>query len=127
VSAYLDTHVAVRLANSDLSLISQPALDTIAKTDLLISPMVLLELEYLFELKKETRLTAEDIQRKLELELGVRVCPLNFRAITRVAAGEKWTRDPFDRIIVAHAKANGLSPLISADRLIMQNYPRCIW
>jgi PIN domain nuclease of toxin-antitoxin system len=127
VSAYLDTHVAVRLANADLAAISPNALDEIAKTDLLVSPMVLLELEYLFELKKETRISADDLRRKLEYELGVKVCRLNFQEITAIAAGEKWTRDPFDRIIVAHAKANGLSPLISADRLIMQNYPRCIW
>ena len=127
MSAYLDTHVAVRLANGDLTQISQAALDTVARADLLISPMVLLELEYLFELKKETRLTADDVQRKLEFELGVRVCSLEFRSIVRVAASEKWTRDPFDRIIVAHAKANGISTLISADRLILLNYPRAVW
>lgn len=54
MSAYLDTHVAVRLAHAELSRISQPAIDTIARMNLLLSPMVLLELEYLFELKKET-------------------------------------------------------------------------
>ncbi len=127
MSAYLDTHVAVRLANGNLSQISPSALDVTAKTDLLISPMVLLELESLFELKRETRLTAEDLLHKLELELGVRVCQLSFRSIARVAAGERWTRDPFDRIIVAQARAHGLSELISADRLILQHYPRAIW
>ena len=127
MSAYLDTHVAVRLAHGELSRVSQAAIDTIARMNLLISPMVLLELEYLFELKKETRLSADDIQRKLEYELGVRVCKLSFATIAKIASGEKWTRDPFDRIIVAHAKANGLSALISADRLILQNYPRAIW
>lgn len=127
MSAYLDTHVAVRLAHAELSRISQPAIDTIARMNLLLSPMVLLELEYLFELKMETRLTAGDIQRKLEYELGVRVCDLSFASIATIASGVRWTRDPFDRIIVAHAKANGLSPLISADRLILQNYPRAVW
>jgi PIN domain nuclease of toxin-antitoxin system len=127
LSAYLDTHVAVRLAHGDLTSISRKAMETMAQTDLLVSPMVLLELEYLFELKKETRLSADDIRRKLEAELGVRVCGLSFQSITAVAAREKWTRDPFDRIIVAHAKANGLSTLISADRLILQNYPRAVW
>jgi len=123
----LDTHVAMRLANADLAQISQTALDTIARTDLLISPMVLLELQYLFEFKKETRLSAEDVQRKLEFELDVSVCGFAFRSIASVAAGEKWTRDPFDRMIVAHAKANGLSTLIAANRLIRQQYPRAVW
>jgi PIN domain nuclease of toxin-antitoxin system len=127
LSAYLDTHVAVRLAHGDLTQISQPALDAIARTDLLISPMVLLELEYLFELKKEVRLSVDDVQRKLEYELGVRVCDLDLRAIARIAADEKWTRDPYDRLIVAHARANGLSTLLSADRLILKNYPRTVW
>jgi len=127
LSAYLDTQVAVRLAHGDLTLISQAALDVIARTDLLISPMVLLELEYLFELKKEARLSVDDVQRKLEFELDVRVCEFNFRSIVKVAAGEKWTRDPFDRLIVAHARANGLSTLLSADRLILQHYPRSVW
>jgi PIN domain nuclease of toxin-antitoxin system len=127
VSAYLDTHVAVRLAHGDLSQISEEALDVIAKNNLLISPMVLLELEYLFELKGETRLSVADMQRKLEYELDVRVCGLSFGMVVQVAGGEKWTRDPFDRMIVAHAKANHLSPLITADRLIRQNYPRAIW
>ncbi len=125
--AYLDTHVAVRLAHGELSAISQAAIDTIARMDLLISPMVLLELEYLFEIKRETRLSAEDIERKLEYELGVQVCSLSFTSIARKAAREKWTRDPFDRIIVAHARTNALSALISADRLILQNYPRAVW
>ncbi len=127
MSAYLDTHVALRLAHAELAQISKAAIETIARTDLLISPMVLLELEYLFELKKETRLTAEDVQRKLEYELGVKVCGLGFASIAKIASGEKWTRDPFDRIIVAHAKANGMSVLLSADRLILQKYPRAVW
>ena len=127
MSAYLDTHVALRLAHAELAQISQAAIDTIAKMDLLISPMVLLELEYLFELKKESRLTTEDVQRKLEYELGARVCGHSFASIAKVASGEKWTRDPFDRMIVAHAKANGLSVLLSADRLIRQNYPKAVW
>jgi PIN domain nuclease of toxin-antitoxin system len=127
LSAYLDTHVAVRLANGDLGLLSPASLEAMSKTDLLISPMVILEIEYLFELKKKIKLSADDIQRKLEFELGVRVCDFSFPAIVQVASREKWTRDPFDRLIVAHAKANGISTLISEDRRIRENYPRTVW
>ena len=126
MSAYLDTHIAVRLADGDLDKLSPTAMQTIARTDLLLSPMVLVELEYLFELNK-IRLSADDVRRKLEFELGVRVCQFSFQAIADVAFREKWTRDPFDRIIVAHARVNGISSLISADRLIRQNYPRAVW
>lgn len=127
MSAYLDTHVAVRLANGDLSLLSPAALEAMSRTDLLISPIVILEIEYLFELKKKIKLSAEDIRRKLEFELGVRVCDFSFPEVVQVASREKWTRDPFDRLIVAHAKANGISTLISEDRKIRENYPRTIW
>jgi PIN domain nuclease of toxin-antitoxin system len=40
---------------------------------------------------------------------------------------EKWTRDPFDRLIVANAKANGFAWLISADEHIRNHYPRAVW
>jgi PIN domain nuclease of toxin-antitoxin system len=126
VSAYLDTHVAVWLAQGDLKLLSPSAVEAASKNDLLISPMVLLELEYLYELNK-IRLSADEVLRKLEFELGVRVCELSFRTIVQVASREKWTRDPFDRMIVGHASTNGIAALISADRVIRENYPRAIW
>ncbi len=88
--------------------------------------MVVLELEYLYELKR-TKLQARELLLKLEHEAGVRVCDLSFPALAHVALDEKWTRDPFDRIIVAHAKANGWAALISADETIARNYARTVW
>ena len=35
--------------------------------------------------------------------------------------------DPFDRLIVANAKANSFAWLISDDEAIAKNYPRTIW
>ena len=93
---------------------------------LLISPMVLIELEYLYEVNR-ILLPSRDLKLKLEYELGVRVCDLDFASIANVVLNEKWTRDSFDRFIVAQAKANGFSPLISADMEIRQHYPRAIW
>jgi PIN domain nuclease of toxin-antitoxin system len=40
---------------------------------------------------------------------------------------EAWSRDPFDRIIVALAKVNGLAWLISADEEIAEHYPQTVW
>ncbi|HEX4322000.1 MAG TPA: PIN domain-containing protein [Acidobacteriaceae bacterium] len=124
--AYVDTHIAVRLANAEIQLLTEQALDAMAANSLRISPMVVLELEYLFELGRIS-ISANDVVRKLEYELDLRICDLDFQKIMDVACHEKWTRDPFDRVIVAHAKANGLSPLISADRLIRENYLRAVW
>jgi PIN domain nuclease of toxin-antitoxin system len=93
---------------------------------LLVSPTVLLELEYLREAGR-IRLPARDIQRKVEHELGVRLCDLPFSAIVSAALDESWTRDPFDRLVVANAKANGFASLISADNEIARHYPRTVW
>jgi len=124
--AYLDTNVVVWLAQGSLDRISDKAKQHLNEAELLISPMVLLELEYLFEVKR-IRLGARDIFLKVEHELSVRRCDLPFASITNAALDEKWTRDPFDRMIVAHAKANGFSYLISSDEEINQHYPRTIW
>jgi PIN domain nuclease of toxin-antitoxin system len=124
--AYLDTLVAVWLATGKLSRFSSNTRDLLEVTDLLLSPMALLELEYLYEAKR-IKLPARDIQRKVEQELGVRLCELPFAAIAGAALDEKWTRDPFDRMIVANAKANGFAWLISADEEIRKHYPRTVW
>jgi PIN domain nuclease of toxin-antitoxin system len=88
--------------------------------------MVLIELEYLHEIGR-VRLGARDVLRKLSQEIGLIVCDLSFPSVAEAALDEKWTRDPFDRAIVAQAKANGLALLISADEEIRQHYPRAIW
>ena len=88
--------------------------------------MVLLELEYLYELKR-IRLPARDLFQKVAHETGLRLCDLPFPTIVGSSLDEKWTRDPFDRLIVANAKANGFASLISADEEIWRHYPRTIW
>ena len=91
-------------------------------SELLISPIILVELEYLFEIGR-TEMTSRDVQLKIEHELNIRVCNFPFAPIAKLAVDEKWTRDPFDRIIVAQAKINGFSPLVSADEKIQLHYP----
>jgi PIN domain nuclease of toxin-antitoxin system len=124
--AYLDTHALVWLSQGSLDDISPSVTRLIQHADLFYSPMVYFELELLYEIKR-IRQSARDIQRKVEYELGVRLCDLPFHTIAAAALDEKWTRDPFDRLIVANAKANGFAWLISADESIRQNYPRAVW
>lgn len=59
--------------------------------------------------------------------MAVEVCTLPFTAVTEAALEESWTREPFDRLIVAQAKANGYAALITADRLIRANYSQALW
>jgi PIN domain nuclease of toxin-antitoxin system len=126
VIAYLDTNVVVWLAQGDLARIPLTAQNVLDQGDLLISPMVLVELEYLYEVNR-IRLSSRDVLRKISHEAGVRVCDLAFPRVADVVLDEKWTRDPFDRTIVAQAKANGLALLVSADEEIRKHYPRAVW
>lgn len=124
--AYLDTQALVWLSQGSLDDISPKVTRLIEQADLYYSPMVFFELELLFEIKR-IKQSARDIQRKVEFELGVRLCDLPFATIAAAALDEKWTHDPFDRLIVANAKANGFAWLISADESIRQHYPRAVW
>ena len=88
--------------------------------------MVFLELEYLYETRR-AKLPALQTAAKIEAELGITVCDYPFPKVAYAALGESWTRDAFDRIIVAHAKANGMAPLITADEQIRNHYASAVW
>lgn len=124
--AYLDTHALLRLMLGRAARIGRKASQLIRRSELLVSPMVLLELEYLYEIHR-IKLRARDILAKAEHEIDLRVCDLPFAVVAAAALDEKWTRDAFDRMIVAQAKANGLAPLISSDEEIAEHYPRTVW
>lgn len=87
--------------------------------------MVLLELQLLFEIgrAKDPALKVAD---SLARDLGVEVCDQSFHSVAASAMEIKWTRDPFDRLIVAHASAND-APLITKDEKIRRHYKRAVW
>ena len=124
--AYLDTNVVIWLSQSKPRRVGKEVTRLLRGAELLISPMVVLELEYLYDLRR-TLFRSRDLQHKLEQELSVHVCEFPFNRIVETALDEGWTTDPFDRLIVAHAKANGLAPLITADTNIAEHYPRTVW
>ena len=123
---YVDTQVALWLAEANLAKISRKALSLIQIADLRISPMAVVELQYLYEVGRIV-VTPPDILVKLTAEIGLNVCDHPFPIIAELAVGETWARDPFDRIIVAHAKANGVAPLLTPDEAIHANYQNARW
>ncbi len=84
-----------------------------------------MELELLHEIGR-LRPTASRVLSVLGQEVGLRVCDLPFRTVVDQALKEAWGRDPFDRLIVANAKANGAA-LITKDEKIHRNYSRVVW
>lgn len=123
--AYLDTHVLVRLYLGQIDKLSPAARDTIERSELRVSPAAVLELEFLHEIRR-LKPAALDLMAALSAEIGVRVCDLPFSHVVNEALSEKWGRDPFDRLIVAQAKANS-SPLVSKDETLRAHYPLTVW
>ena len=124
--AYLDTHVVVWLAQNTLQRFSKAVIDQIDASDLRISPIVLLELSYLFEIRRIVQ-PPEALRKQLEVQIGLKVCTHPFTEIVETALSETWTRDPFDRLIVAHARVSGLANLITADEEIRDHYVNAVW
>lgn len=122
---YLDTHVVVWLYRGELKLLSKASREQMERDDLLVSPAVLLELEYLSEIRRQ-RPSALTVIGALERDIGLQVCELPFATVVRQALEEKWGRDPFDRLIVAQARANN-APLITKDDKIRQHYRPALW
>lgn len=122
---YLDTHVAVWLYVPKTDLLSDIARRRIDDDDLYVSPMVLLEIEFLREIGRLS-VGAEAIYQELHQKIGLRICELEFLPTIRSALDLVWTRDPFDRVIVGHASAAD-KDLLTRDELILANYPRACW
>lgn len=123
--AYLDTHVLIWLYDGAVDRLTKPAKRAIEKSDVFISPASILELEILHEIGRR-RSPAKNLVSALQRDIGLQICNLPFHSTAVHATGEAWTRDPFDRLIVANAKAANAS-LITADSQIRRHYARAIW
>ncbi len=122
---YLDTHVVVWLYAGDIERLSEKAKNLINDHDLYISTIVQLELQYLFEIQRITH-AARDIISDLSIRIGLQVCDKSFSHIVNGTLSLSWTRDPFDRIIVANA-ALAKKILLTRDQNILDNYENAQW
>ncbi|MBT9584250.1 PIN domain-containing protein [bacterium] len=122
---HLDTHVVVWLHQGDLEKFSERGAQAIEKHPLVYSPIVLLELRYLFEIGR-IAICEDAILADLRQQIGLEVCTSSHLEVTRAACQEDWTRDPFDRTIVAQARM-AACPLLSRDRKIQDHYSSAFW
>jgi len=122
---YLDTHVAAWLFAGKTDALPQRARARIEENDLLISPAAILELQYLYEIERVAE-PAQVVLDALGQEIGLKVCDLPFPRVAGAALSLGWTRDPFDRFIVAQASVQGAA-LLTKDRDIHDHYPHAVW
>ncbi len=121
---HLDTHVVVWMISGDRKRLS-PVRERIESNVLVISPIVRMELSFLYEIGR-IRLPPDEIVATLVDRVGLRVSNASFDEVVMEASSLSWTRDPFDRLIVANAKIDR-KPLLTADQTILQNFPPAVW
>jgi PIN domain nuclease of toxin-antitoxin system len=122
---FLDTHVVVWLFSGEAARLSRNAKATIEANDLVISPAVKLELTYLQEIGR-LQAPADVMVRDLAVRIGMQVDGESFERIIEHALRSLWTRDVFDRIIVAHAQVNE-ETLLTKDAVIRKHYGKAVW
>ena len=124
-TVYLDTHVVVWLFYGETDKFTRPVKDLINNNEIIISPVVLLELQYLLESKKISH-KSNKIVNYLSKNIGLKVLNNNFIDTIELAIKNNFTRDPFDRIIVSEALLYN-SKLITKDRQILEFYENAVW
>lgn len=122
---YLDTHVIVWMYAGKIDKLTEQAKKLINRHELFISPIVRLELQYLYEIQRIT-IKANEIILNLSDQIGLQICNKNFNTIVSGSFDLSWTQDTFDRIIVANAAINH-NTLVTKDQNILNNYEKAVW
>lgn len=121
---HLDTHVALWLAAGDRRRL-RPVAKTLREGAAQISPMVVLEMEVLREIGR-LKHPVDEILALLRDDHDITQATGDLGAIAARARLLRWTRDPFDRLITAHALSHHVT-LLTADETIRANCPQAHW
>jgi PIN domain nuclease of toxin-antitoxin system len=122
---FLDTHTAVWLYEGEAGRFTDKGIALLEQEILTISPVVLLELEYLFEIGRLIKKPG-NILEYLEDRFGISITDIGLLKLIHRACNQFWTRDPFDRLIVCHADLEQ-ALLLTKDETILFHYPRAVW
>ena len=122
---HLDTHVVCWLYEGRTDLLSASAVNALEHGQLLVSPMVDLELQLLYEIGR-IRKGSQVVLAALAREIGLDVTAPSLPRVVATARALSWARDPFDRLIVAEALLTGAA-LITKDRWIRRHCAAVLW
>jgi PIN domain nuclease of toxin-antitoxin system len=118
---YLDTHIVVWFYANDKQRFSTAMQTLMNQHEWTISPVVRLELQYLHEIGRINP-TADTIIGYLVQRVGLTLCSKPFNDVIAKATQLSWTRDPFNRILVAQASLHA-DLLVTSDQTIRARYP----
>ncbi len=122
---FLDTNAVIWLYQAELNRFSDEVKLIMESNDLVISPLVKLELKYLFEVQRVNQ-KPDRIIGGLYDSIGLQLHNVPLTALIEQSLYETWTRDPFDRLITAHARLEKKG-LITKDETILNHYSKAIW
>jgi PIN domain nuclease of toxin-antitoxin system len=122
---YLDTHAVVWLYSGDVDRFPVGAREALENDDIGASPVVLLELQYLWETGR-IREEGHVIASRLSGMIGLRIVEQSFTAVVQESMRQNWTRDPFDRFIASQAILEGV-PLLTKDKTIRRHCSLAFW
>ena len=122
---FLDTHVAVWIVATETQRLSATAAAAIRASDsVVVSPVVLLEIQYLVEAERLRRGT--NAATSVLATAGIGIHDVSLAEVVSKAVEVVWTRDPFDRLIVGHAITQEAA-LVTKDQNVLDHYPRAVW
>ena len=122
---HLDTHALVWLYLGEVERFPATLRERLGSACPLYSPMVRVELALLHEIGRIAAGPAEILDALAGVS-GLRAAESQFERVAQIAATLRWARDPFGRLIAAHALADDL-PLVTRDANILANCPVAVW
>jgi PIN domain nuclease of toxin-antitoxin system len=123
--AFLDTHAAVFLYEGRTDVWGPASRALVESVPLLVSPAVRLELQFLREIEKLT-VEPDAILASLYTDCNVTRSADALEDVVRASLPLSWTRDPFDRMIVATSILHDAA-LLTRDRRILEHAPNAVW
>ena len=125
LSVHLDTNVLLWISQGRIRTLGDRAFRLATRLPWVISPIVSLELEILHEIGR-IKATPKGVLNAVREQGSLRFSGTAFADIMEGAAGLSWTRDPIDRLVTAHAMADG-AKLLTADANIRANFKDAVW
>jgi Uncharacterized protein conserved in bacteria len=122
---YLDTHIVLWLHDALVERLSLTAAAAINDNALRCSQFVLLELQFLYEIRR-IRTAPSVIVASLKQSIGLTLSEVLLEDIMSAAMTLDWTRDVFDRMLAAEALITGYG-LVTKDQHIRSHLALSIW
>ena len=125
MKVFLDTHATVLLYAGEVEAFGARSRAMMERSALFVSPLVRLELQLLSEIGR-IECSPDEVLGALEAELGLVTSNEQLNEVVARAITLRWTRDPFDRVLVATALLHG-APFVTRDERIAEHYADAVW